>query len=102
MAHESAGKRKIEGDVQEKVLGAEHECGHRLDLGGSRPLPEILDRDVCGWQPVCRTTKGQDARGYVGQRHAPAAPMPETGMLVWPSSCSCCRRRGRISHAFEE
>src|SRR2546423_291824 len=95
MADESAAKRKIECDVQEKVLGAEHECGHRLNLGGSRLPPEIVDRNVSGWQPVCGT-KVQEVRAYVEQRHAPAARMPEAGMP------RCRRRRGRLSHAFEE
>jgi hypothetical protein len=99
MAHESAGKRNIEGDVQEKVLGAEHQCGHRLDLGGLGPLPEILDPDMTGWQPVCRT----DVRAYVEHRHAPTAPILETGMPIWPSTgFRCRRRRGRMSHAYEE
>ena len=101
MAHESVGKRKIEGDVQEKVLRAEHECGDRLDLGGSRPLPEILDRDVSGRQPGLQDTKVQEVRAYIDQIHALAAPMPEAGMAVWASPCSRCRR-GRVSHAFEE
>jgi hypothetical protein len=99
MARESARKRKIQGNVQEKVLGAEHKCRHRLDLSGSRSLPEILDRDVNGWGPVF----WQDLRAYVEQTDTLESPVLETGIPVCPSPHSRCRpRRDRISHAFEE
>src|SRR5215208_163784 len=98
MAHESVGKRKIEGDVQEKVLRAKYECGHRLDLGGSRPRPEISNRNVSGRQAVYRT-KVQEVRAYIDQIYAPAAPTPEAGMAVRASPCSRVRRD---SHGFKE
>lgn len=45
--------RHVERELQEKILVAQHERGHRLDPSGSRPLPDVVDRDAKGCrQPV--------------------------------------------------
>ena len=57
--------------MEEEVLGAEHQRGHRLDLGGSGPFPEVLDRDAEGrLRPICGASRAADVIADVEQREA--------------------------------
>ena len=52
--------------MQEKVLVAEHERGNRLNLDGSRPLPEVLNRNAGGcWQLLGGGARAEDVSAYV-------------------------------------
>ena len=58
----------MERQIQEQILGAEHQRGHRLDLGRSRPLPEVCDRNAPrAMQPVGGDTRTEDVMAYVEQ-----------------------------------
>ena len=81
---------------------AEHQRSHRLNLGGSRPLPKLFDRDSSScWSPLPNYT---DLRGHSGRR---AEKRPDGRDTEWRETRSgpryrSRRQRGRFSHVAQQ
>ena len=71
LAHKASRPDQMECEMQEQILGTEHQRVHRLDLDRARPLPEVLDRDASsGWPPIYGTMRTEDVIADVEQHQS--------------------------------